>query len=697
MSLVGKSQFNNLLGLQSETGRDDVLQRSKLNNFRYRPEIDGLRALAVVAVILNHFNLDLLPSGYLGVDIFFVISGFVITASLAAREASNFLLLTTDFFFRRFRRIFPALILCVLISGFFVSFFNSDPHQSLGTGISSLFGFSNIYLYQQSTDYFAISTELNVFAQTWSLGVEEQFYVVFPALVWFTGYSRNLYFGARNFFLCIFALSLLSLLAFIKFKVSNPIFAFFSITTRFWELGAGCLLFVVTGLVGRIDFIKTKKLFSLIPLFFLFVFLFLPRDWSVLATLFVVSTTVIFIASVEPNSVSYRILTIPFIRYIGLISYSLYLWHWPVLSISRLTIGLHWWSVPFQIILIVCLAHLSYQFVELPFRNKRWSIKSPYPMVFGLGALFGAVSTLQFLKSGFSEKLYLGRSSTSRLAHFYSQSTLQPKSCNLFEDLKLADQLSRFCGEEKGPKYPTFFVLGDSHGWQFLKSFSTFTKKNGFNLVSAWGNACPFPVIGARGKTAETDRCFIGQQTIRASLLKRAKSGDVVFFGNQLYAHYTGLWNMHWKRYSDDINLYSPSGSRLSLSQANQRFESTFKQLSSDLNSRGVKVVLYLDAPQFPRFEGGQVCSNQWFSPIQIRDECHASKLSHDRAMHAYFGWHKKWRLERPSMRFVFNASRYALCSRDDCTAEHYSDSNHFKDYYADYLWQRFLLDTPSF
>ena len=169
----------------------------------YRPEIDGLRAFAVVAVIINHFNKEILPNGYLGVDIFFVISGFVITSSLYQRPSKNFKDFISGFYERRIKRLVPALSVFVLITSMAICLFNPHPNFSLRTGLTSLFGLSNLYLLKQSTDYFAQSTKLNVFTHTWSLGVEEQFYILFPFLVWFSGFGRQTKNGSRNLFLIV--------------------------------------------------------------------------------------------------------------------------------------------------------------------------------------------------------------------------------------------------------------------------------------------------------------------------------------------------------------------------------------------------------------------------------------------------------------------------------------------------------------
>ena len=171
----------------------------KKNN--YRPEIDGLRAFAVIAVIINHFNKVLLPSGYLGVDIFFVISGYVITSSLAVRRSEKFSQFIVSFFDRRIKRIVPALIPFTIITGLIICFFDPYPEKTLITGITSLFGLSNFYLLQISTDYFADSTQFNAFTHTWSLDVEEQFYLVFPLLIWFSGFAKQTRNSVRNLFI----------------------------------------------------------------------------------------------------------------------------------------------------------------------------------------------------------------------------------------------------------------------------------------------------------------------------------------------------------------------------------------------------------------------------------------------------------------------------------------------------------------
>ena len=200
----------------------------------------------MTAVIVNHFNKEILPSGYLGVDIFFVISGFVITSSLAGRPSKNLGDFLAGFYTRRIKRLVPALVLFVLITSVLICLFNPSPSASLRTGITSLFGLSNLYLLKQSTDYFAASTELNVFTHTWSLGVEEQFYFLFPFLVWFTGFSRLAIKGSRNLFWVMAVLSFASLIAFVySYKTNQPTCCLLFNADP--TVGNGCWVLVISG------------------------------------------------------------------------------------------------------------------------------------------------------------------------------------------------------------------------------------------------------------------------------------------------------------------------------------------------------------------------------------------------------------------------------------------------------------------
>jgi peptidoglycan/LPS O-acetylase OafA/YrhL len=338
---------------------------------KYRPEIDGLRAFAVVAVIINHFNKALLPSGYLGVDIFFVISGYVITSSLADRQSRNFLDFVTGFYERRIKRLVPALVVFVLVTSVLISVFSPDPGVALGVGRLALFGISNIRLYQTSTDYFAESAELNPFTHTWSLGVEEQFYLLFPFLIWFSGFGQQKVKGARYLFCWVGALTVASLISFIYLYQVNQPAAYFLMPSRFWEMAVGCLIFLGFQRRAKIERIL-EKVPPLLVLSGMVGVMVLPIDAAVPATISIVVLSAVLIACLKQTTAAYKFFTINKVVYVGLLSYSLYLWHWPVLCISRWTIGIHWWSVPIQLGVIVLMATTSYKWIESPLRRSKW-------------------------------------------------------------------------------------------------------------------------------------------------------------------------------------------------------------------------------------------------------------------------------------------------------------------------------------
>jgi peptidoglycan/LPS O-acetylase OafA/YrhL len=317
------------------------LLKDKRQGSSYRPEIDGLRALAVVAVILNHINKDLLPSGYLGVDIFFVISGYVITSSLLRKDARNLADFLVGFYVRRIKRLIPALVFFVVLTSVLISLVNAEPRVSLGIGWRSLFGMSNIQLYKDATDYFAEGTELNPFIHTWSLAVEEQFYLLFPLLVWFSGFGRQTKNGPRNLFLVVGILSLASLISFAYLYPKNQAAAYFLMPPRVWEMAVGCLVFLALYRhAGLASFLK--RIPSIWILFLVVAVLFMPNSIPVPTTFAVVLLSMLLIGGLQEGSIVYRLLTLKKVLTVGLISYSLYLWHWAVLALARWTIGIHW-------------------------------------------------------------------------------------------------------------------------------------------------------------------------------------------------------------------------------------------------------------------------------------------------------------------------------------------------------------------
>ena len=555
----------------------DIRKNNISAKSRYRPEIDGLRAFAVIAVIINHFNKEILPNGYLGVDIFFVISGFVITSSLYQRPSKNFKDFISGFYERRIKRLVPALSAFVLITSIAICLFNPAPDTSLKTGLTSLFGLSNLYLFKISTDYFASSTELNVFTHTWSLGVEEQFYILFPFLIWLSGFGRHTKNGTRNLFLTIGALAIASLIGFLYFYPINQSAAYFLMPTRFWEMASGCLLFL--GFQKRKSIEQfLEKVPPLLVLILIIGVMYLPIPLATTLTVLVVALSLILIASLKKRTRAYTFFANPKIVYIGLISYSLYLWHWGVLSISRWTIGIHWWSIPFQIALMFGLAIFSYRWIETPFRNKSWSFELKsyrFSTLFvGIATILAnstaTVGILKYSNSIFLPRLFgiEGRARWNKYLDCHGKPDLE----------KLTNPIEHCLKTRRSIKRPhRFFLLGDSHAAQLIfmanKTFENSSFEIGFINT---GEFVKKYVKGQISKPAVIDEL--------AEIIKYALNKDILAISFHR-GHLNKLQDSHIYKSTDiDEALIESSYQRI-------------KEPLQELVKRGVRIILIRDVP----------------------------------------------------------------------------------------------------
>jgi peptidoglycan/LPS O-acetylase OafA/YrhL len=212
----------------------------------YHPGIDGLRALAVMAVVLFHLDRRLVPSGFIGVDIFFVISGFVVSHSVASLPMRSFREFVTSFYSRRIVRIGPALVACLLLTTLASCLFIPNTwlsEHNRTSAVAAFFGASNVLLAWAANDYFAPRAEFNPFTHTWSLGVEEQFYLIFP-LIFYAWAGASTLRRRITAVSALTALSVASLVICAWWADTAPTKAFYLLPARFWELGAGVGLFL---------------------------------------------------------------------------------------------------------------------------------------------------------------------------------------------------------------------------------------------------------------------------------------------------------------------------------------------------------------------------------------------------------------------------------------------------------------------
>ena len=192
---------------------------------RFIPGVEALRGIAVLAVILYHFDHELLPSGYLGVDLFFVISGFVVTGSLYKMRGLRFWTYLSTFYIKRFRRLYPVLFVFVVLTFLCLMLVDQYDKQTVRTGALSLIGLANLFLIHTGDDYFALHPDLNLFTHTWSLGIEEQFYLVLPLFLF--AFSRS-----TNLRLCASLLILFCSFAFYLYQQDDVVFQYLSLYTH---------------------------------------------------------------------------------------------------------------------------------------------------------------------------------------------------------------------------------------------------------------------------------------------------------------------------------------------------------------------------------------------------------------------------------------------------------------------------------
>jgi peptidoglycan/LPS O-acetylase OafA/YrhL len=455
-------------------------------NIQYRPDIDGLRAVAVLAVILFHFNIPGFSAGYVGVDIFFVISGFLIT-SILVREISTGEFSIWNFYERRIRRIFPMLFftsIVFLIAGYL--FFENITYKNLAGSIatSSLF-FSNIFFQRTSPDYFALATtSFKPFLHTWSLSVEEQFYIFFPLLLFFLHKT-----GRRPVFIPLFCCLILSLTIYILAAVFYPAYVFFLSPGRAWEFLAGaCIAVAITNKnIPRlaVTVIQTGGVICLL----LSLAFFKPSETAsgpgVVCA--VISASLIIVGGIYQNGWVYRLLSWKPVVFTGKISYSLYLWHFPIYAFAGYLLGdaLVASEKIFLLAVIAVLSVLSYYFVERPFRIKR-SAGYAHAKVFSTAALLvvavGGTSFWIYWKDGLP-----GRYPENKALEetFFSPELKYWRSATLNSAVLLsAGKVPPSIGDNNQPA--SFLLWGDSHAIALapgVDSIARVKKRKGYILT----------------------------------------------------------------------------------------------------------------------------------------------------------------------------------------------------------------------
>lgn len=440
-----------------------------LSILKYQSHIDGLRAIAVLSVIIFHLNASWLPGGFVGVDFFFVISGFLITGIIVA-EKQRGIFTYKSFYLRRIKRILPALSVVVIvcfIAGYLI-FLNYDFRYLRRSTQSTWFFYSNIFFMGEG-DYFSQNLSEAPLLHTWSLSIEEQFYFIWPAvLAVIYKYKRN---WAIPFCMALICASLsfsVSTLFFDELKIRS----YFLLPARFWELLLGGLLSMSLAYPSCLPYLTSiSKVTRFLPLLALILLgysvFFIKEDngFPGYQAIFPCMSAALFILSgiIQPNNLIVKMLQTKFIVFIGLLSYSLYLWHWPILAFIRYvtiekTLSTAWMMLFITLTLVLSL--LSYQFIEQPFKKISWSFKKSFLLIYILPIVF--ITSLDlFYKEVLDKKtLHYSENSTSEEI----KQRLCPKGVG--KGCKLGDVLQN----------SKVVLIGDSHAEHFVPFFDAVAK-----------------------------------------------------------------------------------------------------------------------------------------------------------------------------------------------------------------------------
>lgn len=501
-----------------------------LRSLKYRPEIDGLRGVAVLLVVAFHAFPSTIKGGFIGVDIFFVISGFLIS-TIIFNHMHNSTFSFNEFYIRRVLRIFPAL-LCILILSYVFGWFAllTDEYKQLGKHISSGAGFGANFLLLSESGYFDSIAETKPLLHLWSLGIEEQFYLLWPLVLWLCWKIK------LNIFAIICLITLISFALNIQTIHSDATATFYLPQTRFWELLTGsvlawCMLdekhktwesIVLSLIKNRIMHnskfynitkkIKFDDFLSVLGLVILAIGsavitkerLF-PGWWALIP----IFGAVLIIYSGEKSMINQRVFANPLIVWFGLISFPLYLCHWPILSFARIieseipSIGIRIAGISASVL----SAWIIYAWIESPMRSGGNKGKKAVFLIFTM-LLVGAVGYLTYARDGFPElrphiKLY------SNNKNELIRLPLLDNECLNY--IKNTNPLFPYCRFENVGSKETVAVIGDSHAHVAFPGIANILSKQNVNTVLLANSGCP-PFIGAEYGDNEQEKSSCGKR-----------------------------------------------------------------------------------------------------------------------------------------------------------------------------------------
>ena len=507
----------------------------------YRPEIDGLRAIAVGAVILYHAQITILGEqtfrgGFVGVDIFFVISGYLITSIILKELIATGSFSFKYFYERRIRRILPVLLVVMLASlPFAWMYLLPSSLVNFSKSILYSLGFSsNFFFWNSGQEYGAVNGLLKPFLHTWSLSVEEQFYILFPVVLLIIYKFLNKYLIHIVLFGFVISLGLA------EWGSRNyPSFNFYILPSRGWELLAGSILSYFEIILGRKCENKIFKLFlPTIGLLLIFHSIIYFNDKMFHPSLYTLSPIIgvcLIIWFSNKDELTTKILSSKLFVGIGLISYSLYLWHYPIFAFDRLSEFSHdsMFKKLIIVLLLFILSTFSYYFIEQPARKKEYKFRILFIIIFGI------VCILSF----FNSKVILNDEFRNEIPEIIVEST--PKNWK-----KLKNSSNQKCFQNKeGCKFnissdKKVFVIGDSHMATLTFNLNERITKKNYQFISYnYGGCLYFPGFNlVRSKTQKISELCNKDYFENLNKILSQENNSIIIIGGRLPVYLSNMF-----------------------------------------------------------------------------------------------------------------------------------------------------------
>ena len=487
------------------------------------PQIQALRAVAAVLVVIYHAKVT--SGGYIGVDIFYVISGFLITGLLLRELDGTGSLALKAFYLRRVKRLLPASFFILFVTAIVAwTVYPTTLRHGLGKDIAAAGAYVSNYLFALwQMDYQNLNATPPVVIHYWSLAVEEQFYLFWPFII------LALYrFGARRaVFIGVAAITLASFLLSLFLTPREPIWSFYSLPTRAWELGIGALLLFIP---KRIRFSSNYGWAALALILYGTLTFTDKTPFPGTAALVPVIGTAFAIASLNnwPTAMN-RFGNLKVVQWLGEISYPLYLWHWPVLVIPSVAWGRSLVAHELLICVLVTalLADLTHRFIEDPIRYSK-----PHPkLVFKSGAAATAASLIvgAAIYLSFNDEIKLDNGRSYSVSELIKRPVIYDDDCHVNNGETVSPECTY---GERGAKRK-IVLFGDSHAAQWFPVLAQLANENNFELISLTKSACPGPAVEKvdSGEYKNSD-CFAWRDNSLERIAK-LKPYAVIFSGFQ--------------------------------------------------------------------------------------------------------------------------------------------------------------------